>query len=137
MRAYLLPLFGLSFLAALCEFFLPAGSMRRFSMPLFGLAVSAAALLPLAALVNDGAITDRLLPAAESVLEADAYADSVEKAYIERLTAEISARGGDATISLGENFSIDRIILTGAPEKAALDYILFTLEVPRSRVEIR
>ncbi len=137
MRAYLLPLFGLSFLAAICEFFLPAGSMRRFAMPLFGLAVSAATLLPLAAFLGDGALADRLLPAAESVLEADAYADSVEKAYIERLEAEIDARGGNATVSLGENFSIDRIVLTGTPENTALDYILFTLEVPRSRVEIR
>ncbi len=137
MRAYILPIVALAFLTAICECFLPHGNMRRFVSPFLGLAVSCATLLPLFSVLGDPAQLESVLPAAEAVLEGELYADSVEAEYKKRIAAEIEARGGTAEIILGENFSVDRVILTGEVPGEALQYILFTLEVPRSHVEIR
>lgn len=137
MRAYVLPIVSLAFLTAICECFLLHGNMRRFIMPLLGLAVSAATLLPLFSALGDPAQLEAILPAAEAVLEGDLYADSVAAAYKKRMQTEIENRGAAAEIILGENFAVDRVILTGEVPSEAMQYILFTLEVPRSHVEIR
>lgn len=137
MREYILPIIALAFLTAICECFLPRGNMRRFVTPFLGLAVSAITLLPLFSALGDPQKLEAVLPAAEAMLESDVYRDSVETEYTRRIQAEIAARGADAEIVLGENFSVERVILTGEVPGEALHYIQFTLEVPRSHVEIR
>lgn len=138
MRAYILRVLAISLFGSLCDFFLPDGKVRRFAAPMLGLAVTASILLPAVSLFGNAQGADALLPAAESVLEGDVYARSVEEEYKKRITAEIEARGAAvAEITLGESFSVSRIILTGEAPTAAMLYITAELEVPRSHVEIR
>jgi len=137
-REYILRVLSVSLFTSLCDFFLPDGKVRRFAAPMLGLAVTASILLPAISLFGDAQNADALLPVAESVVDGDVYTQGVEEAYKERIRAEIEARGGTVTeIVLGENFSVSRIVLTGAVPTSAMLYITAELEVPRSHVEIR
>jgi len=137
-RAYILRVLGISLFTALCHFFLPDGRVRRFAAPVMGLAVTAAILVPAAALFQKDIGADSLLPAVESVLESDTYVRSVEAEYKKRIEAEIMARGDvQATVVLGDGFSVERILLEGNVSGAVMHYITAELEVGRSRVEIR
>lgn len=138
MRAYILRVLAISLFASLCDFFLPDGKVRRFAAPVLGLAVTASILLPAVSLFGETQDADALLPAAESVLEGDVYARSVEEEYKKRIAAEIEARGATvAEIALDESFSVSRIVLSGDVSTAAMLYITAELEVPRGHVEIR
>ncbi len=138
MRAYILRVLAISLFASLCDFFLPAGRVRRFAAPVLGLAVTASILLPAVSLFQADIAADTLLPAAESVLEGDIYAKSVEEEYKKRIAAEIAERGAvTAEVTLGENFSVERVALSGEVTSAVMHYITVELEVPRSHVEIR
>lgn len=138
MRAYILRVLALSLFSSLCDFFLPAGQVRRFAAPILGLAVTASILLPAVSLFQADIAADTLLPAAESVLAGDIYAKSVEAEYKKRIAEEIAARGAvTAEVTLGENFAVEGVILSGEVTSAVMHYITVELEVPRSHVEIR
>ncbi|MBQ7033764.1 MAG: hypothetical protein IJN25_08925 [Clostridia bacterium] len=138
MRDYILRVLGISFFTALCHFFLPDGKVRRFAAPVLGLAVTASILLPAVSLFREETAADVFLPAVENVLDTGIYARSVEEEYKKRIAAEI-ARQGDVTaeITLGDDFSIEGITLSGDVSPAVMLYITTELEVPRSHVEIR
>ncbi|MBE7063459.1 MAG: hypothetical protein E7390_06715 [Ruminococcaceae bacterium] len=138
MRDYILRVLGISFFTALCHFFLPDGKVRRFAAPVLGLAVTASILLPAVSLFREETAADVFLPAVENVLDTGTYARSVEEEYKKRIAAEI-ARQGDVTaeITLGDDFSIEGITLSGDVSPAVMLYITTELEVPRSHVEIR
>jgi len=137
-RDYILRVLGISFFTALCHFFLPDGKVRRFAAPVLGLAVTASILLPAVSLFREETAADVFLPAVENVLDTGTYARSVEEEYKKRIAAEI-ARQGDVTaeITLGDDFSIEGITLSGDVSPAVMLYITTELEVPRSHVEIR
>lgn len=138
MRDYILRVLGISFFTVLCHFFLPDGKVRRFAAPVLGLAVTASILFPAASLFREPTAADGLLPAVESVLDTESYIRSVEEEYKKRIAAEIAARGGvTAEITLGDDFSIEKIALSGDANTAVMLYITTELEVPRSHVEIR
>ena len=137
MREYIFPVLSLAFFTAICETFLPRGHMRRFATPILSLAVSCAILLPLFSTLGSPEKLASVLPEAETMFETDLYSKSIETEYKNRITAEIEKRGAEADVILGENFAVDRIILSGEVPHEAMQYILFTLEVPRSHVEIR
>ncbi len=138
MKAYILRVLGISLFTALAGFFMPDGRVRRFAAPVLGLAVTASVLVPAVSLFRADIAADSLLPAAESVLDGDVYAQSVEEEYKKRIAAEIAARGNvTATITIGENYIVDHILLEGEVSNAVMHYITMELEVPRSRVEIR
>lgn len=139
MKAYLLRILAISLLLAICDFFLPRGKVRRFASPLLGLFITAAVLLPAVSLFRGSAENlEDLLPQTETVLESDTFSKNVEAEYIKRIEAEIEAFGGaDATVTLGENYTISHILLTGNPSTQMMFYITTKLEVPRNHVEIR
>lgn len=139
MRAYLLRLLAVSLFVSVCEFFLPGGRVRRFAAPILGLAVTASVLLPALSLFGSGGEAAAfLLPEVESVVSEDAYQNSVEAEYIRRIEASIEKEGNvDAQVTLGKDFSIAHITLSGDVTTRVMAYITMKLEVPRSYVEIR
>lgn len=137
MREYILLILALSVLTAMGECLLPEGHLRRFVTPLLGLFVSCAVLLPVLSAVGNPDGLSTLLPAAEAALEGELYTESVTNEYKKRLAGEIEKRGAHAEIILGDDFSVERVILEGDVPHEAMQYILFTMEVPRSHVEIR
>lgn len=139
MRAYLLRILAVSLLIAICDFFLPRGKVRRFAAPLFGLFVTAAVLVPAVSLFHKDALSfENLLPQAETILGTDHFSQNVETEYIRRIEEKIEAFGGvDAAVTLGENYSVSHIALSGKPSTELMFYITTKLEVPRSHVEIR
>ncbi len=138
MKAYILRVLAVSMLTALCNLFLPDGQVRRFAAPMLGLAVTASILVPAAALFKADIAADALLPAAEIVPDTETYVRRVEEEYTKRIADEIAARGDvTASVSLREDFTVSRIVLTGDVNTAVMQYITMELEVPRSHVEIR
>ena len=139
MKAYLLRLLSVSLLTAVLEFLLPHGSVRKFVSPLLSLLVTAAVLLPAAALFSaDGESLRDLFPEAESVISSASYETAVREEYARRIETEIEKRGeADAEVFADENFSIKRIVLSGNVTTRMMIYIQTELEVPRNLVEIR
>ena len=139
MRAYLLRLLSISLFSAVFEFLLPSGKVRRFAAPLLSLAVTASVLLPCISLFSgSGEALYDLLPQVEAAASESAYETKVAEEYVRRIEASIE-KFGDATaeVSLGKNFSVSRIVLSGNVTNRMMHYITMELEVPRSCVEIR
>lgn len=139
MKASLLRLLAISLFCTVSSYLLPDGKVRRFAVPLLSLTVTAAVFVPCLSLFRGGGekLAD-IMPEAEAAFSAVSYETAVGNEYARRIEASIEEFGeADAEVFLGENFSIDRIVLSGDVTSRMIAYITMELEVPRSYVEIR
>ncbi len=127
---------GMALLSALANLLLPAGNMRRFAAPVIGLGITAAILLPAVSLFSG--TRDALLPAIEMAADDVTYQNAVLDAYREKIEKSIMEKGDvTAHVTVGENYEIEKIVLSGSPDGNVMLFIQKDLGVARHAVEIR